>query len=148
MSCQPTSRAATLAHLEVFAAGHVVQIPAGIGFAPPLRRHGAYVHMGRCVYPMRTVEPTGLLLLAAGPLRTLGQFFDLWGQPLSYREVAGFRAPSGQHVSVFRSGVLWPASPSSAPISPYAQITIEVGPRVPPHTGYTFPSLKSLTPIE
>jgi len=148
MSCQPTSRTASLAHLEVFAAGHVVQIPAGIGFAPPLRQDGAYVRAGGCVYPIRTVEPTGLVLLAAGPIRKLGQFFDLWGQPLSRREVAGFRASAGQDVSVFINGMLWPESPDSAPISPSAQITIEVGPYVPPHTRYTFPSLASVASMK
>ncbi len=141
-------RAASLAHLEVFAAGHVVRVPAGIGFAPPLGRHGAYVRAGRCVYPIRTVEPTGLVLLAAGPIRKLGQFFDLWGQPLSNHEVAGFRAPAEQGVSVFIDGTLWRGSPDSAPISPGAQITIEVGPYVPPHTRYTFPPLESVVPMK
>jgi len=146
MSCKPASPAVSLAHLEVFAAGHVVQIPAGVGFAPPLRRDGAYVRAGGCVYPIRTVEPTGLVLLAAGPIRKLGQFFDLWGQPLSHRQLAGFRALAGQDVSVFINGVLWPEGPDLAPISPGAQITIEVGPYVPPHTRYTFPSLQSVAP--
>jgi len=142
------SRAVSLAHLEVFAGGHVVQVPAGIGFAPPLRRDGAYVRAGGCVYPMRTVEPTGLVLLAAGPVRKLGQFVALWGQPLSRREVAGFRASAGQGVSVFINGMLSPESPGSVPISPGAQITIEVGPYVPPHTRYTFPSLASVVPVK
>jgi len=61
--------------------------------------------------------------------------------------VAGFRAPPGQDVSVFVDGTLWPGSPNSVPISPGAQITIEVGPYVPPHTRYTFPSLQSVAPL-
>ena len=42
MRCERTSPAASVAHIEVFAANHVVVIPAGIGFAPPLGRRGAY----------------------------------------------------------------------------------------------------------
>lgn len=143
MNCKPTSETVSLAHVEVFAAGHVVQVPAGIGFAPPLVRYGAYVRAGKCVYPMRTSEPTGLVLLEAGPIRTLGQFFELWGQPLTRRRVAAFGASAGQGVSVFVNGLAWRESPDAAPISPGAQITIEVGAYVPPHTRYTFPSLAS-----
>ena len=117
MGCEPADPAVSLAHVEVFAAGHVVEVPAGIGFAPPLRRRGAYVHGGRCAYPMRTLEPTGLVLLAAGGAQTLGEFFDLWGQRLSPREVAWFRARAAGGVSVFIDGVLWRGSPGSAPVS-------------------------------
>ncbi len=139
MSCKPASPAVSVAHIEVFAVNHVVVIPAGIGFAPPLRRHGAYVRSGRCAYPMRTVEPTGLVLLAAGATPELGHIFDLWGQRLSEREVAGFHATHSQHVSVFLDGVRWRGNPRSLAIAPDAQITVEVGPFVPPHTRYAFP---------
>jgi len=144
MRCESTSRVVSLAHVEVFAAGHVVQVPAGIGFAPPLVRDGAYVSAGECVYPMRTLEPTGLVLLGAGTTRTVGQFFDLWGQPLTRRRVAAFSAGAGQGVSVFINGVPWRESPDAAPVSPGTQITIEVGRYVPPHTIYTFPSPASV----
>ena len=144
MSCNPVFPATSVAHIELFAANRVVVIPAGIGFAPPLARRGAYVQTGRCVYPLRTVEPTGLVLSEAGRTRHLGQLFDLWGQPLNRREVAGFHASHGQHVSVFFDGTLWPGSPISAPISPHAQITIEVGPYVRPHASYSFPPLRSI----
>lgn len=139
MSCQPASPAASVAHVEVFAAGHVVVIPPGIGISPPLVRRGAYVQGGRCAYPLRTVEPTGLVLLKAGAAKTLGQLFALWGQPLSRQGVAGFGASDGRGVSVFSDGLLWPGSPTDARISAGVQITIEVGPYVRPHAGYSFP---------
>ena len=144
MNCERTLPAASVAHIEVFAADHVVVIPAGIGFAPPLARRGAYVQAGRCAYPLRTLEPTGLVLAEAGPTRDLGQFFDLWGQPLSQRGVAGFRASRGHGVSVFVNGTRWPHGPRSAPISPHGQITIEVGPFIRPHASYSFPPLPTV----
>jgi len=144
MRCLPPGRVASAAHIEVFAAGHVVVIPAGIGFAAPLRRHGAYVNGGRCAYPVRTVEPTGLVLMEAGRPVTLGQFFDLWGQRLSHRTVAGFSASTGTGVSVFINGSRWRGDSSYAPIAPGAQITVEVGPLVAPHRRYTFPPLQAV----
>lgn len=145
MRCLPPGRVAATAHIEVFAAGHVVVIPAGIGFASPLNRHGAYVNGGRCAYRMRTSAPTGLVLMEAGPPVTLGQFFDLWGQRLSDRTVAGFSAAIGKEVAVFINGSRWRGEPSLAPMAPRTQIAIEVGPPVPPHGYYTFPALRSVT---
>src|SRR3954447_25751896 len=49
------------AHLELFAARRVVLIPSGVGIAPPRKRTGAYVRGGRCSYPLRTREPTGVI---------------------------------------------------------------------------------------
>ena len=46
-------------HVEFFARGKVMVVPAGIGVAPPLRRDGAYVRGGRCRFPLSTTEPTG-----------------------------------------------------------------------------------------
>ena len=48
------------AHLELFARGLVVLVPAGIGIAPPLRVDGLKAS-GGCSYPVRTREPTGVI---------------------------------------------------------------------------------------
>jgi hypothetical protein len=141
MSCRASSPVVSAAHVELFAEDHVVIVPAGIGVAPPLRRGGAYVSGGRCLYPLHTLEPTGLVLLGAGPTRTLGEFFEVWGQPLRGNLIAGFAAPHGGHVAVYIGGVVWNGDPAAAPLTPHAQLTIEVGPRVPPHAHYVFPSL-------
>ncbi len=146
MRCRPPGRVVSLAHIEVFAAGHVVVIPAGIGLAPPLARRGAYVRGQRCAYEVRTVAPTGVLLMEAGRPLTLGRLFDLWGQRLTRRRVAGFSASRGAEVSVFIDGSRWREDPALAPIVPGAQITIEVGPRVTPHAHYTFPPLQAAAP--
>jgi hypothetical protein len=148
MSCGRASTALTAVHVEVFAQNHVVVIPAGIGVAPPLRRAGAYVRDGRCLYPLRTLEPTGLVEIALGATHTLGELFRLWGQPLTPREVAGFAAAPSRRVAVFVNGRLWPHSPRSLPLTPHAQITVEVGPHVPPHARYTFPTLPTATHLE
>jgi hypothetical protein len=145
MRCRAVTRVVSAAHVEAFAEDHVVVIPAGVGVAPPLRWAGAYVRGGSCLYPLHTLEPTGLVLLGAGPTRTLGEFFALWGQPLGDRVLAGFAAPRGDRVAVFIDGVAWHADPAAAPLSAHTQLTVEVGPHVPPHARYLFPAV-SLAP--
>jgi hypothetical protein len=141
MVCRSSAPVVSAAHVELFAEDHVVVIPAGVGVAPPLRRAGAYVRGGSCVYPLHTLEPTGLVLLGAGPTRTLGEFFTLWGQPFGPGVLAGFSAPRDGHVAVYTDGVLWRGDPATAPLAPHSQVTIEVGPRVPPHAHYLFPAV-------
>lgn len=146
MRCRAPARIAAEAHVEVFASGHVVVVPAGIGVAPPLRRRGAYVDGGRCTYPLWTVEPTGLLLMQTHRAFRLGQLFELWGQALTRRMVASFVAPKGAGVSVFIDGTLSRGELSSTPIAALSQITIEIGSYVPPHNRYIFPALRSVLP--
>ncbi|MGN6187884.1 MAG: hypothetical protein ACTHOE_03205 [Conexibacter sp.] len=139
LRCARRDGARVQAHLELFAAGRVVPIPPGIGVAPPLRRSGAYVDHGRCTYPVRTTEPTGLLEVRRSARLTLGQLFDVWGQRLSRVRMAGFAATPARAVRAYVDGVRWTASPRTIPLRPHAVIVLEVGPYVPPHASYRFP---------
>jgi hypothetical protein len=127
-------------HVELFAAGRAVRIPAGIGLAPPLRRNGPLVEAGRCAYRLRTVEPTGVVQVDAGPgpVPTAGALFALWGQPLGPRRLAGFRATPGRRVSAFIDGQRWPGDPRALPLRRHAAVVLEVGPPVSPHPSYVF----------
>jgi hypothetical protein len=127
------------AHLEVFAEGLDVVVPAGIGVAPPRSREGAYVTGGPCEYPLRTHEPTGLIEIDSGTRATLGQFFAVWGEPLGRRRALGFRAPDGQTVSAFVNGRLWPSDPRQIPLDRHVAIVVEVGGFFPPTRRYLFP---------
>jgi hypothetical protein len=121
-------------HLELFAARRVVLIPPGIGIAPPRTRRGAYVSRGRCSYPLRTREPTGVIEVAA-PRLTLGHVFAVWGQPLSRTRMAGF----GGRVRPYVDGRRWRGAPGRIQLRRHAQIVLEVGGYVPPHRTYRFP---------
>jgi hypothetical protein len=140
LRCGPGGRARYGAHLEVFASRLDVVIPAGIGIAPPRRRDGAYVRSGRCQYPARTVEPTGLIEIDAGTGVTLGELFDLWGQPLSRRGVLGFRARKGGRVAAFVNGTRWTADPRAIPLRRHAAVVVEVNGFFPPSRRYAFPN--------
>jgi len=125
-------------HVEVFAAGDVVLIPAGIGVALPWRRDGAYVRGGRCEYALATREPTGLIESDPRGRFTLGDLFALWGQALSTRRVVSFSVPAAG-ARAYVQGRLWSGDPAAIPLTRHATIVVEVGGYVPPHRSYLFP---------
>jgi hypothetical protein len=134
LGCTRTAGPRYGAHLELFAARRVVLIPPGIGIAPPRARHGAYVPSGRCSYPVRTREPTGVIEVAR-PGLTLDHLFAVWGQPLSPKRMAGFDG----RVRAYVNGRRWQGPPGAIPLGRHAQIVLEVGAHVPPHRTYRFP---------
>jgi len=128
-------RRASVAHVELFAHGRVVIVPAGIGVAPPRRRDGAYVRGGACRYPLWTHEPTGLVELGAGG-HTLGDLFDVWGEPLSARRLARWRG----RVRVYVGGRLRQGDPRAVPLDRHAQVVVQLGePVLRPNADYAFP---------
>lgn len=137
LRCRTGAGARFGAHLEIFANERVVIIPAGVGIAPPHRREGAYVRGGRCSYPARTIEPTGVIQLDR--TLTLGRFFELWGEPLTGERLAGFTARSGGRVLAFVAGRPWRGDLRAIPLGRHSQIVLEVNGYVPPHTRYVFP---------
>jgi hypothetical protein len=121
-------------HLELFANRLVVIVPPGIGVAPPRVRRGAYVVAGRCSYPARTIEPTGVVQIEQGAKLTLGDLFALWGRPLARNRLLSFRGP----VTAFLGGRRWSGDPRDIPLTRHAEIALEVGGHVPPRVGYRF----------
>ena len=125
-------------HLELYADRLVLPVPSGIGVAPPQQRRGVYVLGGACSYGLRTLEPTGVVVVdrgarAAAP--TLGTLFAIWGQPLSAGSLAGFDGP----VVAFLGGRRWSGSPQAIPLRRHAEIVLQVGGELPPHPAYLFP---------
>jgi hypothetical protein len=136
LRCTRGTPTTALAHLELFAHGHVVIVPAGIGIAPPRRREGAYVRGGACRYPVWSDESTGLLRLARGGL-TLGDLFAVWGQPLTRSRLARWSAPVRAHVD----GRPWRGDPRGIPLRDHAQIVLQAGgPLLAPNARYEFPA--------
>jgi hypothetical protein len=136
MRCTRDAAARATAHVELFAHGLGVVVPAGAGRAPPRRRAGAYVRGGRCSYPLRTTEPTGLVELRRGIRTTLGDLFALLGQPLSRGRMASFRGP----VRAWVDGRPWRGAPGALPLRPGGQVVVAIGTaRVPVHAVYEFP---------
>ncbi len=126
-------------HVEVFAANRVVLVAQGIGTAPPRTYSAGRITGASCFGDLVTIDPTGLVLVRPGRPQTLSDLFHSWGEPLSERDLAGFSAPAGTDVSIFIDGRRWHQAASRVVLRRHAEIVLEVGPHVPPHTSYAFP---------
>ena len=112
------------AHIEVFARGRVLIVPAEIG-----------VSRARvCTYPVRTSAPTGVVEFDASKGLTVGSFFRIWGQRLGADRLLSFRGPVRGYVR----GNRWRAPVRSIPLRRHAEIVLEVGPYIPPHSKFLF----------
>lgn len=138
LRCGPNQRRMGI-HIELFARGRVVIVPAGIGVAAPFVRDGAYVRPRGCTYPLRTLEPTGVFEVHAGKRLTLGRLFRFWGQPLSATRLVGFRTTPRRPVRAYIAGKRWRGALSAIPLRRHAQIVLELGKFIPPHKVYLFP---------
>ncbi len=86
LSCAKTKRYGV--HLELFARNRVIIVPAGI-------EH-------RC---LRTRWPVGIVEVRGR--HTLGEFFRVWGQPLSQTRLVGFKTRPDRPVRAYVNGRRW-----------------------------------------
>jgi hypothetical protein len=126
-------------HVEVFAANRVLLLPAGIGARRPWATLDGAITGARCYGALATLDPTGLVLVRPGSRLTLADLFRAWGEPLSRTRLTSFEAAPGAPVAVFVDGRRWNGGPASVPLTRHAEIVLEVGPYVPPHSSYAFP---------
>lgn len=125
------------AHLALFFNGDQLAIPLGIGIVKPFRIQNGFVGAGAGFYWLHTHDATGIIHIESPDTRayTLGNFFDVWGEPLSLREVAGLAGA----VRAFIDGKAYTGDPRNIPLTAHAQITLEVGGPVVPPPVYIFP---------
>ncbi len=124
-------------HLEIFVDRRAVVVPAGIGVASPARRSGATVAPRGCTYPLVTLTPTGIVEVARGVRLRLADLFRLWGQTLGPRRIASFH--SGSPVRAYLDGVAIHGAPAAMALTRHAEIVLELGGYVPPHSFFLFP---------
>jgi hypothetical protein len=136
MSCSRPAARVTAAHVELFANGRALLLPPGIGVAPPVARQGARIVSDGCGYPLRTLDPTGVVWLGREHGLTLGSLFAVWGQPLGGHRLAGFR--SRARVRVYVDGVRRRGPVGSTPLTARAEIVVEIGRYIPPHAMFGF----------
>jgi hypothetical protein len=124
------------AHLTVFVGGAARQIPYGVGITGAQVQstpEGPYVGSGSCFYWLHTHAADGILHIESPVQRTftLGDFFDIWGQPLGPRQVG----PAIGAVTAIYNGKLYDGNPRDIPLNAHAQIQLDVGrPLVAPVT--------------
>jgi hypothetical protein len=125
VSCdaQEGSRIHIHQHLLILDHGKEVAIPPNVGQVPAKR----------CLYWIHTHTPDGILHIEA-PLNrsfTLGDFFNIWGEPLSRSEAASAHAGKGQTLHVFVNGKRYEGDPRKISLVAHADIVIEAGPPFP-----------------
>ena len=130
IACQQSEQ--TLFHiharLTIFFDGKPKRVPAGVGIANPEispTPEGPFVAGGSCFAWLHTHAADGVVHIESPVQRTytLGNFFDVWGQPLSRTRVG----PARGHVTALVDGQVWRGDPRAIPLQAHAQIQLEVG---------------------
>jgi hypothetical protein len=116
-------------HLTIFVNGVQREIPYGIGIMPPRQVQnatgGSFVVSGSCFYWLHTHADDGVVHIESPVVRTytLGDFFDIWGQPLGPNQVG----PAKGKVTAFYNGRLVTSPVRDIPIGDHIQIQLDVG---------------------
>lgn len=116
-------------HLTIFVDGKARAIPYGIGIVPPRQvqqtQQGPFVTGGSCFYWLHTHASDGIIHIESPVHRsfTLGDFFDIWGQPLGPDRVG----PAHGKVTAFYNGQVYLGNPRDIPIGKHIQIQLDVG---------------------
>lgn len=109
-------------HLELFANGFAIVIPARVG-----------VRNARCRAHEWTDTPTGVVHFDRAA--TIGDLFRVWGRPLGPGRLLSFRGA----VRAYLNGVRVRADPRSLRLRNGDELVLESGPFVPPHRTFLFP---------
>lgn len=137
ITCDPTDHkdAPHAAHLTIMIKGKARDIMPNVGIAnavvafPP---SGPVVTKAECYYWLHTGRDDGVIHAdppaAARHTFTLGDFFDIWHQPLGTSAVGS----SEGKVSSYVNGQRYAGNPRSIPLDDHAVIQLDVGRDVPP----------------
>ncbi len=130
------------AHLTVFVNGKARSIPYGIGIAPPRTGtqtpDGYFVTSGSCFTWLHTHASDGIIHIESPSPKTytLGDFFDIWHQPLGPNQVG----PEKGRVTAFFNGHVFTGNPRDIPLLKHAQIQLDVGKPLIAPASITFPN--------
>jgi hypothetical protein len=116
-------------HLVIFDHGHEVAIPPNVG--QPAGK--------RCIYWLHTHTPDGIIHIEAPLDRsfTLGDFFKVWGQPLSRSKASTAVAAKGGSLKVWVDGKPYTGDPNKIALNAHTDVVIEGGPPFPTPPRFT-----------
>jgi hypothetical protein len=123
-------------HLSVYVNGQLRPIPAGIGIVAPAAQstpEGPFYAATQCYYWLHVHAQDGVIHIESPPghTYTLGQFFDLWRQPLSANQVG---TATGK-LTTYVGDRLYRGNPRTIRLGSHVDIQIDVGtPTVSPRT--------------
>jgi len=116
------------AHLGVYVDGKQETVPQGIGSNATKP----------CIYWLHSHTPDGVMHIEAPSQQafTLGQYFDIWAQPLTTSQVASATGP----VTAFVDGQPYTGDPRAIPIGDHTLVQLNVGAGNPDAKPFTFPA--------
>ncbi len=125
------------AHLAIFVDGQQRLLPAGIGIGPPLEFEQGFVVGGSCFSWLHTHDQSGVIHIESPIQRvyTLGNFFDIWGQPLSAKKVG----PAEGDVTAYENGQPFTGDITTIPLDAHDLVQLDVGTPTPSPQPFTFP---------
>ncbi|MGG1947837.1 hypothetical protein AB1286_24065 [Trinickia sp. NRRL B-1857] len=147
LNCAVAGNTYTYTHLSIYENGTLLALPTNIGTVQP-----TLAAPKGCVYPLNTVDESGKIRMdvTSNATYTLGQFFAVWGQPLSTTNVAGLQA-SNVTVYVNNGGTLtqYTGDLASLVLPPKGEVTIMLGTPLAQIPTYTWsdPPAFNTTPI-
>jgi hypothetical protein len=111
------------AHVDILYKNGPVTIPANTGIPAA----------ASCLYWLHTHDESGVIHIEAPQSSatrqfTLGDFFGIWGQPLSRKQVATIPIGSGNQLKMWVNGTPYTGDPSKIVLRSHEQIVIEIGP--------------------
>ena len=122
------------AHLTLFDRDHQLFLYAGIGRS----------QQGQCWYWVHTHDASGVIHIE-GPdtsfKPTLGNFFDVWHQPLSRSQFLDYTLGPGQAMRVYVNQQPYSGNPRNIRLQKHETITIEIGPPFEAPRTYNFGTL-------
>jgi hypothetical protein len=118
-------------HVSIFVNGVQERLPAGAGIVPPRTYTqipgGLFVDnsTSSCLYWLHVHANDGIIHVEAPTKQTftLGQFFDVWGQPLGPDQVGPARGP----VVAFQDGKRFSGNPRDIPLLSQSVVQLSVG---------------------
>jgi hypothetical protein len=143
IKCGPTEQIAyhIHAHLAVFDDGRLYALPGGVGIPGSQVQQsseGPVAAGGQCYYWLHTHAPDGVVHIESPTKRiySLGDFFDIWRQPLTGDRVASLKGK----ITAVVNGKTWTKSPRAIPLLPHEDIQLEIGEPPPPLVTIHWPS--------
>ena len=115
-------------HLLILDHGQPVPVPLDVGRPAS----------GECLYWLHTHTPDGVIHIESPMARTftLGDFFAIWGQPLSTTHAATAVAKTGK-IRAFVDGKPYDGDPNKIPLNVHTDIVLEIGPPFPTPPKFT-----------
>jgi len=115
-------------HLSIYVDGTLRPLPGGIGTVAPVTQQttlGTFYGATSCYYWLHVHAQDGIIHIESPTVRsyTLGQFFDIWQQPLGPGKVASVTG----RLNAYVNGQLYRGDPRSIVLGPHEDIQIDVG---------------------